>query len=148
MMEEVSVPSQVFAFTHWVFSVTRPLTELRRPFTELSGPLTIVRRPLTETKKWLEEFVKGIITLTFHIVHRNRSHCLIKTLHRKPLSCNVLRCWWRVFQFANHDKKEREDEPIGQLLYYCHFFALCASFYLYRLIISDFFPKFAPDSGL
>ena len=87
--------------------------------------------------------------------HGNLSHCSLKpfTLPQRnpsPQAIVMQRVTALVkgFQFANHDKKEREDEPIGQLLYYCHFFALCASFYLYRLIISDFFPKFAPDSGL
>ena len=66
-MEEVSAPSQVFAFTYWVISVIRPLTKLRRPLTELRRPLTIVRRPLTASKKWLEEFVKGVIPSTLRI---------------------------------------------------------------------------------
>ena len=50
MICDVSVTSQVFAFTLKVIPISRPLTVITRPLTELSGPLTELRRPLTASK--------------------------------------------------------------------------------------------------
>ncbi len=73
MMEEVSVTSQVFAFTLLVISISRPLTVVTRPLTELSGPLTVVRRPLT-AQKMLGRIREGRYPV-------NSSHYLTETLH-------------------------------------------------------------------